>query len=308
MLVRTVAAASMRPFGHTSPAPPARSVCWRSLRDALQSNDRQVLAFGTIAEVEFHHGARPSSNQRMWPRARRPSRPAVARLEPGTPTRREPTVIDLVWGSARESGMRSVPVVPVDVQQQLMLEGCEAEGDEDRPRTLVLHRADESLEDPEAAVLADGTEPLLDATMPTPRAELVGGELRALIGDEVPGPAACLSGSAVEELHGCKGRRLALEDHDAHHAAGEMIDDHGNPPAEGPALSTETDSWTLSASLKTISMPRWAIRSPRWRERPWMAPPSVGRTRLGSFRTTEQEFARSGRLRQRGGDPASRDV
>jgi hypothetical protein len=56
-------------------------------------------------------------------------------------------------------------------------------------RALVLHRPDEPLDHREAAVLADGAEPLLNAAATAPRSELLRRELNAVVGDEVRGPA-----------------------------------------------------------------------------------------------------------------------
>jgi len=57
--------------------------------------------------------------------------------------------------------------------------------DGQQPRALVLHRSDEPLDHRDAAVLADGSESLLDAATTTPPAELLLRELNAVVGDEV---------------------------------------------------------------------------------------------------------------------------
>ena len=60
-----------------------------ALRDAFERDDRQVLAAGTVLNAQLDHGAGSSPNERVWLRARRPSRPTSPRLESRPPASRE---------------------------------------------------------------------------------------------------------------------------------------------------------------------------------------------------------------------------
>lgn len=55
-------------------------------------------------------------------------------------------------------------------------------GHKDFPRALVLHRPDETLDDGDAAVLANGAETLVDTPATAPTSESLVNELRALTG------------------------------------------------------------------------------------------------------------------------------
>src|SRR5207245_9574842 len=94
--------------------------------------------------------------------------------------------------------------------------------------------ADAALDDGDAAVPADGAEPLPDATTTTPALEVPGGELAALVREKVPGPVA--PEKALQKPGDCRGGRLAAEDGEAHDASRAVIDDNREPPAEGPHL------------------------------------------------------------------------
>ena len=60
-----------------------------ALRDAFERDDRQVLAAGMVLNAQLDHGAGSSPNERVWLRARRPSRPTSPRLESRPPASRE---------------------------------------------------------------------------------------------------------------------------------------------------------------------------------------------------------------------------
>src|SRR6266581_4087138 len=96
-------------------------------------------------------------------------------------------VVDLVRCRAAESRERPVAVVPGEVKGQFLLHGGEAVRNQNQSsRALVLDGADAALDHGEAAVLADGAELLADTAAATPALELPGGELAALVRDEVP--------------------------------------------------------------------------------------------------------------------------
>ncbi len=91
-------------------------------------------------------------------------------------------VVDLVGSDGAEPRVRPVAVVPGEVERQFLLEGGETVRDrEELPGALVLDGSDATLDHGEAAVPADRTEPLVDASAATPALELPGDELAALV-------------------------------------------------------------------------------------------------------------------------------
>ncbi len=81
-------------------------------------------------------------------------------------------MVDLVGSGSAKSRMRSVDVVPGEVDGQFPLHGSETVRDQNQaPGALGLDGADAALDDGEAAVLADGAEPLSDTATATKRRE-----------------------------------------------------------------------------------------------------------------------------------------
>src|SRR5207249_10018543 len=72
------------------------------------------------------------------------------------------------------------------------------------------------------------------ATAPTPEARR--GELDSPVRDEMPGGGAGRGHRTIEEGAHLLRRWFLGENRDAHDAAREVIDDDGDPPAEGPDL------------------------------------------------------------------------
>ena len=208
-----------------------------TLRDALERNDGKLLTTAVVLDAQLDHSSGSSSNERVRLRARRPSRPALARLESRPPARRELIEVDLIGRSRAESRMRPFRVVPGGVVIELASE-CRSRqrNDRQKPCALVLQGTYEPLDHGEAAVLADGAEALLDAATPAPCSEIVRSELHAVIRDDVPRPEAELAANAIEPSRGLERRWLLLESRCPHHAAREVIDDDGDPPTERPTL------------------------------------------------------------------------
>jgi len=141
-----------------------------------------------MRDAQLNHRTGPSSNQRVWHRAWRSSRPTCARLESRPPTRGKRTEVHLVGCAGTDPRVRSLGVVPGDVLVELATEcGARHGHDGQEPRALVFQRTDEPLDHGEAAVLADGAESLLDAATAAPRVEVLRRELRAVVRDEVAG-------------------------------------------------------------------------------------------------------------------------
>ena len=117
------------------------------LRRALQLNDGKVLAPGEVPDREFNVLASTTAHLRLWPCAGRASRPEPARLEPWLATGRSSAEVDLVRRRGFQRVMRSVPVVPIDIQRQLSAKRSSLVGDQQQPsRALEFHRSDEPLD------------------------------------------------------------------------------------------------------------------------------------------------------------------
>ena len=99
-------------------------------------------------------------------------------------------------------------VVPANEEVDLVRETLLIEWHEDPPRSFTLQRADESLDHGEAAVLLDSAESLGNIVPSTPAPERLGGELLALIRDEVPRRFASSADGTVE--HASHGLRTGL--------------------------------------------------------------------------------------------------
>ena len=82
-------------------------------------------------------------------------------------------------------------------------------------RALALDRSNQPLDDGDAPVLANRTEPLADAAATAPCSEFAIGELRALIRDEMSRLDFGSPHGSSEEGPDCRGRRLMLEDGEA---------------------------------------------------------------------------------------------
>ena len=126
-----------------------------SLRRALQFNDRQVLAPRQVAQLQFDHLPDLATHFSLRRGARRSPRPAPPRLDPRRFAGTIAVEVDLVGRCGSQPLVRTVAVVPLEVERQFPSHALALVRDQQPPRALVLHRSDEPLEDGDAAVLAD---------------------------------------------------------------------------------------------------------------------------------------------------------
>ena len=171
-----------------------------ALRDASKRHDGEMFPPAAVLDTQLDRNSWSSSHERMRRSARRPSWPTGSRFESRSPASRECTEIEFVGRAGAESRVRPLGVEPGDVIVELAAERVSRQrNDRQQPRAFVLHRLDKSLDDGEAAVLADGAEALLDSTTAAPDAERSCRELNAGIGDQVGGPALVPPAHAPEE-------------------------------------------------------------------------------------------------------------
>jgi len=202
-----------------------------------------MLAACTEADVKSESNTAPTTNLDLRRSARRASRPTLPWLESRCATSGRLPEVDFVGRPTVQPSVRPIAVVPRSKQRQLFAKGAPAAGDHDSPCATVLHRENEPLDDGDAAVLADGTEPLTDSLSTTPLSDSSRDELLAVIGDQVLRCGTRRSNRPTEK-HGdsCRCRRL-IEDSKAHDATREVIDRHGNPPTERRHQFSTTCCW-----------------------------------------------------------------
>lgn len=138
----------------------------------------------------------------------------------------------LTRGAPGESLMRPRFVVPREVDVDLSREKPERHRHQDGSERLVLHRADEALDDGDAGVLPDGAEARADATPLAPSTVVVL-KLHALIGDDVARRGTDVSHGAIEQPADLFRRGLLVEDAAGDDTSGEVIEDDGDPRGEG---------------------------------------------------------------------------
>ena len=132
--------------------------------------------------------------------------------------------------------MWPISVEPSDKQRELPPKAVATVGDQEAPSALVFDRPDESFDDRETTVLSYGSETLADTFPATPSSERSVAELLALISDQVPRTRSGPLHDSSEESSDSHRRGLLLEHGEAHDPARVVIDDDGDPPAEGPTL------------------------------------------------------------------------
>ena len=179
--------------------------------------------------------ATPSPNRRLRSCAGSIARIARPRFESWAQVRGTTAREDLVRRAADQSLVGPVHVVPSGVAVAEHEHGAKRQRYKPSswPEGFALERAPEALDASDGSVLADGPVAGLDAVPFAPSAVLVL-ELRAVVGDGVLRRAAGPAARPVQEAAGLLGGGLLDEDADGEHAAREVVEDDGEPEAEGP--------------------------------------------------------------------------
>jgi hypothetical protein len=207
-----------------------------ALRCSPDLDERQVPPFREEADLQSESRTSAALDLGGGPSTGRSARPLPARLEPRRFGARLDLAVDLLRGRAFQEIMRPMPVVPVDVEPELASKRVASVGDKQSTRALFLHRSDQSLDDGDAAVLADGAEALPDAPTPAPLPEPLVSELRPTVRDQMPRTSVRGAQRSSKSGSDHDRRRLLLEHSETHDPTRVVIDDHGDPPAERPAL------------------------------------------------------------------------
>jgi hypothetical protein len=205
------------------------------LRCSPDLDDWQMTSLREEADLQLQSRTSAALDLGGRPSTGRSARPLPARLDSRRFAGRLDFAIDLLRDRAFQEIMRPKPVVPVEVERELASKRVVSVGDKQSTRALFLHRSDQSLDDGDAAVLADGAEALPDVPTPAPLSEPLVSELRPTVRDQMP--RASVRGAQGSSKNGSDRdrRRLLLEPSEAHDPARVVIDDYGDPPAERPA-------------------------------------------------------------------------
>ncbi len=108
-------------------------------------------------------------------------------------------MIDLIGCLTIQCRVRPTLIVPARIQRKLYARRILAKWHENNARAFVLQGQDESLDQGNTPVLADGAEAGCDPFAITPGLEHVAPELLSLIADDVFGRGTCVIDGAFEE-------------------------------------------------------------------------------------------------------------
>ena len=132
--------------------------------------------------------------------------------------------------------MRSEFVIPGEIESKLKTQIRLPYGDENAACAFGFQGSDHTLDDGNGTVFSDGPESGLDFPASAPALEGLAPELSAFVGDDVFGRLTGSVNGAGEEGTDLEGIGLVVEDGESNNLPGEMINDHGNPITERPAL------------------------------------------------------------------------
>jgi hypothetical protein len=181
--------------------------------------------------------SRLPSNESPRGSTRGSPRQSTAGLKAGCPNGRAASVINLGWGSAFQPGMRSVAVVPGEVEGQFLLERTETVRDNTQPsRALAFDSSNPTFNNRQAPIPPQRSKAMPNPVATTLPPESPHSELSALVRDEVRRPLSSAPESIVEKSpNRGRGRQRAI-DREAHHPSREVVDGNRKPPAKWPDL------------------------------------------------------------------------
>jgi hypothetical protein len=190
-----------------------------------------------VADLEFELGSGLTADESLRRCTSGSARPTLAGFEARRPNRSPTVVVNLVRDSTSEPGVRSVAVVPRDVERKLLLNRCDTERDHNKtPRALALDSSNPTLNHRQASVLPERPETVPNAPPVAPPPKSLSDELRALVGDENLRHLSSPLGSSLEASpYRGRGRQLTIN-RESHDAPGEAVDNHREPPAKRPDL------------------------------------------------------------------------
>ena len=127
-------------------------------------------------------------------------------------------------------------VIPGEIEPKLKSQVGLSQRDKNTTGAFGFQGADHTLNDGNGAVFADGPEAGLDVPASAPAFEGLAPELTAFVRDDVFGSLTGSVNGAAEEGPDLEGIGLVVKDGKADDLPGEMVNNHGNPITERPAL------------------------------------------------------------------------
>jgi len=127
-------------------------------------HDGQVAAPGMELNVKFQPCAGLTPNKCPRPRTRRTAWPAIPRFEPWPAVGRESTEVTFVGRAATQSTVWTLSVVPIDGQADFAPKGVGSQGHYRQGSEQNLGTQDQSFDDCDAPMLADGQAAFLCST------------------------------------------------------------------------------------------------------------------------------------------------
>jgi len=206
------------------------------LRRAFQRDGRQVLCPALEVDLECESIAGLAGDKRTWAGTGRVSWPAFAWLDAWSSVGRSQSEVDFVGGRARERRARAIRVVPGEVERECPTKVFSALRNQDVPRALVFHGLDEAFDHGDASVLPHSAISRADSFTATPALEVRAPEDAVLVADQVFGYRASPSDHPPKKAANRERLRPLRKDGKAHCTSRVVVNDHGQPPAEWPAL------------------------------------------------------------------------
>ena len=142
----------------------------------------------------------------------------------------------LHWNFTVDTLMRPEFIIPREIESKLITHVELSQRDDNLARAFGFQGADHTLDDGNGTVFADGAIAGSDFLPFAPVFESLTPELSAFVGDDVSGSFTGRMNSFADEGTDLEGIGLVVEDGKADDFSGEVVNDHGHPISERPAL------------------------------------------------------------------------
>ena len=156
---------------------------------------------------------------------------------------------------AIERRVRSFLIEPFRKKRQLPVERLATKWHEDPARAFVLETQDESFNERDTPMLADGAEAGCYPLVITPVLEHAAPELLALVADDIFRSGTGGMNGAFEEARNRYGRWIVPEGFNAHHTSRVVVDDRRYPPAKTASTGVRRMATTVPKSLLKSERP-----------------------------------------------------
>jgi hypothetical protein len=142
-----------------------------ALRSRSQRDHREMLATSEVLDLQFESNTWSTPQLGRRSGARCPARPSQSGLEAWLHAGRRRAEVDLVRRPTVEAVVRTLAVVPLREDRQVLSQRSFLIGNEQPSSALLLDGPDQTLDERDGTVLSKGTEALLDTASSRPVAE-----------------------------------------------------------------------------------------------------------------------------------------